>query len=144
MLGEYDMVAPGPAEPGRRLTSMMAPTVVVGADGPRLVVGSAGSARLRGAIMQMIANVVAHGLSVAESIDLPRVHVEEAHLHCEGGFAPAALDRLAELGYDIVRWRRRNLYFGGTNAVEVLPDGTLAAAGDARRGGAGIVVTRAA
>jgi hypothetical protein len=39
-----------------------------------------------------------------------------------------------------VRWRRRNLFFGGTNAVEVLPAGELAAAGDARRGGAGVVV----
>ena len=47
MLGEYDLVAGGPAVPGKRLTSMMAPTVVVGAGGPRLVVGSAGSVRLR-------------------------------------------------------------------------------------------------
>ena len=139
MLGEYDLVAGGPAEPGRRLTSMMAPTIVVGEGGPRLVVGSAGSVRLRGAIMQVIANVVAHGLPVAEAIDRPRIHVEEPHLHCEGGFDPAVLDQLGELGYDVVRWRRRNLYFGGTNAVEVLADGTLAAAGDARRGGAGIV-----
>jgi gamma-glutamyltranspeptidase / glutathione hydrolase len=141
MLGEYDLTAPGPAEPGRRLTSMMAPTVVVGPGGPRLVVGSAGSVRLRGAIMQVIANVIAHGLPVADAIDLPRVHVEEPHLHCEGGFDETVLDRLAELGYDVVRWRRRNLYFGGTNAVEVLDDGTLAAAGDARRGGAGIVAS---
>ena len=57
MLGEYDLVAGGPAEPGRRLTSMMAPTVVIGAGGPRLVIGSAGSVRLRGAIMQVIVNV---------------------------------------------------------------------------------------
>ena len=139
MLGEYDLVAGGPAEPGRRLTSMMAPTVVVSPAGPRLVIGSAGSVRLRGAIMQVIANVIAHGLPVGEAIDYPRVHVEEPHLHCEGGFTPAALDGLEELGFDVVRWRRRNLYFGGTNAVEVLPDGTLAAAGDDRRGGAGIV-----
>jgi gamma-glutamyltranspeptidase/glutathione hydrolase len=88
--------------------------------------------------MQVIANVVAHGLDVASAIDLPRVHVDEPHVHCEGGFDPAELDRVAALGYEVVRWRRRNLFFGGTNAVEVR-DGTLAAAGDARRGGAGIV-----
>lgn len=138
MLGEYDLVAGGPSAPGRRLTSMMAPTVVVGPAGPRLVVGSAGSVRLRGAIMQVIANVVAHGLDVAAAIDHPRVHVDEPHVHCEGGFDPAQLDRLESLGYEVVRWRRRNLFFGGANAVEV-HDGSLAAAGDARRGGAGIV-----
>jgi gamma-glutamyltranspeptidase/glutathione hydrolase len=140
MLGEYDLVVGGPAQPGRRLTSMMAPTVVVGPEGPRLVVGSAGSVRLRGAIMQVIANVLQHGLGIAEAIDYPRVHVDEPHLHCEGGFDGGELDRVAAAGYDVVRWRRRNLYFGGTNAVEVLPGGKLAAAGDARRGGAGVVV----
>jgi gamma-glutamyltranspeptidase/glutathione hydrolase len=97
--------------------------------------------RLRGAIMQVIANVVGHGLGVADAIDFPRVHVDEPHVHCEGGFEPAELDRLAAAGYDVVRWRRRNLFFGGTNAVEVRSDGSLAAAGDARRGGAGVVVT---
>jgi gamma-glutamyltranspeptidase/glutathione hydrolase len=140
MLGEYDLVAGGPATPGKRLTSMMAPTVVVGADGPRLVVGSAGSVRLRGAIMQVIANVVEHGLGVADAIDFPRVHVDEPHVHCEGGFDEAELERVEAAGYDVVRWRRRNLFFGGTNAVEVLAGGALAAAGDARRGGAGVVV----
>ena len=90
--------------------------------------------------MQVTANVIGHGLSVAEAIDHPRVHVEEPHVHCEGGFDRPQLERLEAMGYDVVRWRRRNLYFGGTNAVEVLPDGALAAAGDARRGGAGIVV----
>jgi gamma-glutamyltranspeptidase / glutathione hydrolase len=140
MLGEYDLVAGGPIAPGRRLTSMMAPTVVVRPEGPRLVIGSAGSVRLRGAIMQVIAHVVARGLDVAAAIDHPRVHVDEPHVHCEGGFDAAVLDRVEELGYDVVRWRRRNLFFGGTNAVE-LKDGSLAAAGDARRGGAGIVTT---
>jgi gamma-glutamyltranspeptidase / glutathione hydrolase len=140
MLGEYDLVAGGPATPGRRLTSMMAPTVVVGPRGPRLVVGSAGSVRLRGAIMQVIANVIGHGLGVGEAIDAPRVHLDEPHVHCEGGFDAAELDKVEALGYDVVRWRRPNLFFGGTNAVEVCDDGSLAAAGDARRGGDGIVV----
>jgi gamma-glutamyltranspeptidase/glutathione hydrolase len=140
MLGEYDLVAGAPASSGRRLTSMMAPTIVVGAEGPRLVVGSAGSVRLRGAIMQVIAHVVGDGLGVAEAIDYPRLHVDEPHVHCEGGFDAAEVDRLEGMGYDVVRWRRRNLFFGGTNAVEVVPGGTLAAAGDARRGGDGMVV----
>ena len=40
----------------------------------------------------------------------------------------------------LTQWKSRNLFFGGANAVEVLPDGTLAAAGDVRRGGAAVVV----
>jgi gamma-glutamyltranspeptidase / glutathione hydrolase len=140
MLGEYDLVAGAPAESGHRLTSMMAPTVVLADGRPRLVLGSAGSVRLRGAIMQVIVNVLVHGDGVAAAIDAPRVHVEDAHVHCEGGFDAAELDLVEEWSKSLVRWRRRNLYFGGTNAVEVLLDGSLAAAGDARRGGDGVVV----
>jgi gamma-glutamyltranspeptidase/glutathione hydrolase len=141
MLGEFDLAAVGRhPRPGRRMTSMMAPTIVLRDGRARLVVGSAGSLRLRGAILQIVVNTVAHGLPVEEAIGRPRVHIEEPEVHCEGGFEAAELDALEARGYELVRWRRRNLYFGGAAAVEVAQDGTLAAAGDPRRGGAGIVV----
>jgi gamma-glutamyltranspeptidase/glutathione hydrolase len=141
MLGEFDL-QPGGHAPvaGTRLTSMMAPSIVLDEDEPRLVLGSAGSVRLRSAVMQVVVNVVGHGLGVDEAIDRPRVHIDEPHVHAEGGHEPAALDELESAGYDIVRWRRRNLFFGGVAAVERRPDGTLAAAGDPRRGGHGVVV----
>jgi gamma-glutamyltranspeptidase/glutathione hydrolase len=135
MLGEADLVTR--ARPGERLTSMMAPSVVLRDGEPRLVLGSAGSARLRGAILQVVANVVARGMSVADAVDAPRVHLEEGVVHCEDG---AVADEFEARGQAVVRFRRRNLYFGGVSAVEVLPDGSLAAAGDPRRGGAGVVV----
>jgi gamma-glutamyltranspeptidase/glutathione hydrolase len=141
MLGEFDLAASaGAARPGYRMTSMMAPSVVMRGGEPRLVVGSAGSLRLRGAIMQIVIDVAVHGMSVEEAIDYPRVHLQDDEVHCEGGSDPAELDRLEEMGYRVVRWRRRNLYFGGAAGVEVRSDGTLAAAGDPRRGGAGVVV----
>jgi gamma-glutamyltranspeptidase/glutathione hydrolase len=140
MLGEFDLaVAGGSTRPGARFTSMMSPSVVLGDEGPRLVLGSAGSLRLRGAILQVIVNVVGHGLPVEQAIARPRIHVDEPHVHCEGGADPAELDRLEEHGYELVRWQRPNLFFGGVSAVE-LRDGRLAAAGDPRRGGAGVVV----
>lgn len=138
MLGEFDL--PRAPSPGTRLSSMMSPSLVSRDGNARLVVGSAGSLRLRSAVLQVIVNVVEHGLPVEEALDRPRVHVEGPHLHCEGGHEPEEIDRLVEMGWDVVRWRRRNLYFGGVQAVEMLPDGSLAAAGDPRRGGHGIVV----
>ena len=141
MLGEFDLaVTGGGAPPGTRLTSGMAPAVALREGRPRLVVGSAGSLRLRGAIFQVIVNVVAHGLPVADAIERPRVHLEDPHVHCEGGHDPETLERLEAMGHEVVRWRRRNLYFGGAQAVELREDGSLAAAGDPRRGGHGIVV----
>ena len=136
MLGELDLI--GASNPGERLTSMMAPSIVLREGRPRLVVGSAGSARLRGAILQVTANVVAGGMSVEEAVEAPRVHAESGVVHCE---SPAAADALEAEGRAVVRWRERNLYFGGVSAVEVLQDGAFAAAGDPRRGGASVVVT---
>jgi gamma-glutamyltranspeptidase/glutathione hydrolase len=138
MLGEFDL--PKPPRAGERLSSGMSPSLVLRDGRPRLVVGSAGSLRLRGAVMQIVVNVVQHGLRVDDAIERPRIHLEGEHLHCEGGHDPVELDKLEELGWDVTRWRRKNLYFGGAAAVEMLDDGTLAAAGDSRRGGAGVVV----
>ena len=119
---------------------MMAPSLVLRNGRPRLVVGSAGSVRLRAAIMQIVVNVVQHGMTAEEAVDAPRVHVDGKNLHLEGGIEPEVADRLSESDYDVVRWRRRNLYFGGASAVAVAEDGELQAAGDPRRGGAGVVV----
>jgi gamma-glutamyltranspeptidase/glutathione hydrolase len=141
MLGESDLNPPGrAARPGERLTSMMAPSFVLDRGRPRLVVGSAGSIRLRAAILQIVVNVVDHGLSAREAIDAPRVHLEENALQLEGGTDDAAAaDLLEEQGYDVTRWAGRNLYFGGAAAV-VGRNGELEAAGDPRRDGAGLVV----
>jgi gamma-glutamyltranspeptidase/glutathione hydrolase len=141
MLGETDLNPPGVRRtPGRRLTSMMAPSLVLRSGEPRLVVGSAGSERLRAAILQIVVNVIDHGLSIHDAVSLPRVHVDAGRLHLEGGFEPDVAEELEETGYEIVRWEGLNLYFGGASLVAFADDGRLQAAGDPRRGGEGIVV----
>ena len=67
------------------------------------------------------------------AIASPRIHLEEGVLHLEPPLEPGRVP------YEAAQWRTRNLYFGSVAAVERLPDGTLAAAGDPRRG-AGVVV----
>jgi gamma-glutamyltranspeptidase / glutathione hydrolase len=141
MLGEHDLnPGSGTARVGERLTSMMAPSLVLADGRPRLVVGSAGSIRLRAAILQIVVNVVDHGLTAGEALDAPRVHLDDDVLQLEGGIAPEAAERLERWGYEVVRWGGRNLYFGGASAVVLREAGRLEAAGDPRRGGAGVVV----
>ena len=134
MLGELDVIGYAPLQPGERLASMMTPTLVLQDGRPRLALGSAGSVRLAGAIAQ-VADSVIRGAPVTDAIDRPRIHVEGDVLHLEGGLMDVAPE-----GWKTVRWAGRNLFFGGVSAVERRPDGTLAAAGDPRRGGHGIVV----
>jgi gamma-glutamyltranspeptidase/glutathione hydrolase len=135
MLGETHLA--GENRPGARLMSLMTPSVLLVDGRPRLVLGSAGSRRLHGAILQVVANVLGSGLGVEEAVDAPRIHVEAGIAHCEDA---AAADELEEAGYAVVRWREQNLFFGGVSAVEIRDDGSLAGAGDPRRGGAAVVV----
>ncbi len=135
ILGETHLV--GALRPGERLMSMMAPSLLLRDGTPRLVVGSAGSSRLAGAILQVVVNVGARGLGVAEAVEAPRLHFENGVAHCED---PAAADELEAAGRPVVRWRARNLFFGGVSAVEIRDDGSVAGAGDPRRGGAAVVV----
>jgi gamma-glutamyltranspeptidase/glutathione hydrolase len=119
---------------------MMAPTIVLEQGLPRLVLGSAGSVRLSGAILQVVYHVVAGGLPVAEAIDHPRLHVEGDVVQVEGGWPETAAEQLEQAGHAVNPWAGRNLFFGGVSAVERRADGMLLAAGDPRRGGHGVVV----
>jgi gamma-glutamyltranspeptidase/glutathione hydrolase len=94
--------------------------------------------RLAGAIAQVAWRVIQER-PVGEAIDAPRIHVDGSTLHLEGGWSEDATLGLEER-FEVVRWLGRNLFFGGVQAVEQRADGTLAAAGDPRRGGAGVVV----
>lgn len=138
MLGELDVIGYEPRVAGERLASMMAPTVVLDERRPRLVVGSAGSVRLAGAIAQVAWRILG-GAHVSEAIGAPRLHADGRTLHLEGGWADAAVAGLPP-SWEVVRWDDLNLYFGGVQAVERDPSGTLLAAGDPRRGGVGLVV----
>jgi gamma-glutamyltranspeptidase/glutathione hydrolase len=138
MLGELDVIGPEERPAGERLPSMMTPTIVLEDGRPLLLLGSAGSVRLAGAIAQVTWHVLC-GARLAEAIDAPRVHVEGATLHVEGGWADDAVACLPR-SWEVVRWAGRNLYFGGVQAVALAPDGSLSAAGDPRRGGAGVIV----
>ena len=99
MLGELDVIGTEDRRPGDRLPSMMAPTLVLDGDAPRLVVGSAGSVRLSGAILQTIYHVVAGGAPVGEAIDHPRLHVEDGVVQIEGGWPEDAAQQLQRGGH---------------------------------------------
>jgi gamma-glutamyltranspeptidase/glutathione hydrolase len=138
MLGEDDLNPLGhhrhPA--GARVPSMMAPTVVLRDGEPEAALGSAGSNRIRSAILQIVLGVIDGGLSAQEAVDRPRLHVEGELVDAEPGVDEGALDRLAQSGYEVRRWRETNLFFGGAQAVVRGPNGELSGGGDPRRGGA--------
>jgi gamma-glutamyltranspeptidase/glutathione hydrolase len=74
-------------------------------------------------------------------VEQPRLHFEGGAVEAEPGVDPGALDGLERDGWKVQRWRERNLYFGGAQAVaRDRVTGALSGGGDPRRGGAAIVV----
>lgn len=135
MMGEHDLSPLGfhTHPPGRRMPSMMAPTVVLRGGEPELVLGSAGSNRIRSAIVQVISAVVDRGLAAGPAVDAPRLHVEDGVVYAEPGVDLSGL----EPERAVARFRARNLFFGGAQAVErEAGTGRLSGGGDPRRGGA--------
>ena len=133
MLGEDDLHPGGfhATEPGHRVSSMMAPSLVVAPDGSvELVVGSGGSKRIRTAIAQLVSAVVDHGLPLDEAVEAPRLHWDGVQMQAEPGWSANALAAL-RAHWNVNEWDVRDLYFGGVHAVQP----GRAAAGDPRRGG---------
>lgn len=139
MLGEQDLNPFGfnLTRPGQRMPSMMSPTVVLRDGELEAGLGSAGSNRIRSAILQAILRTVSEGMSAPEAVSAPRAHLEDGVVHAEPGLGEDQLRSVSERGYEVVRWRSPNLFFGGVNAVVRDPeDGRLQGGGDPRRGGA--------
>jgi len=139
MLGEQDLNPLGfhRFPPGRRLPSMMAPTVVLRDGAPELVLGSAGSNRIRSAILQTIVAVLDHGMRADAAVRAPRVHYEDGVVYAEPGID---VDAFEAAGHGIARFRALNLFFGGVQAAERDPaTGAFSGGGDPRRGGAAVL-----
>jgi gamma-glutamyltranspeptidase / glutathione hydrolase len=143
MLGEQDLNPLGFHQhpPGGRVPSMMAPTVVLRDGRPEIAIGSAGSNRIRSAILQTVLGVIDDGLPAQEAVSAPRLHVEGREVDAEPGVDEGALERLEQAGWPVRRWSELNLFFGGVQAVARNPDtGQLTGGGDPRRGGVATVV----
>ncbi len=141
MLGEEDLNPDGfyqwPAN--RRMTSMMAPTLVISPHGKKISLGSGGSNRLRTAILQVLVNIIDFDKSLHDAVNQPRIHFENELLSIEPGFDTDAIRVLCKQFKNHKLWEQQNLFFGGVHAVTG-HDGKFDGAGDQRRGGVALVV----
>jgi gamma-glutamyltranspeptidase/glutathione hydrolase len=138
MLGEEDLNPHGfhKIPPGRRVSSMMSPTLALRDGEIVLGLGSAGSNRIRSAILQTVVRVLEQEMDAGEAVQAGRLHFEAGTVQAEPGVDESGLDDLERRGVPVIRWKRKNLYFGGAQAVVRDPvSGELSGGGDPRRGG---------
>jgi gamma-glutamyltranspeptidase/glutathione hydrolase len=115
MLGEADLLV-NPLEPGERMESMMAPTIVLGGEGPVLAAGAAGGTRLRPALVQVLAGILDEGLDPRDAVNRPRLHSTGRLVHLEPGFDESVVSAL-DREYEVRAWNARHHYFGGVSLI---------------------------
>jgi len=143
MLGEEDLSSgrlDGWRE-GTRLSSMMAPTIILEPDGTVTALGTGGSNRIRTAILQVAVALLDHGMSLEAAVEAPRLHVEKCGtVSFEPGLPEQAAAEFLALGEQAKAWPERNLFFGGVHAARRHGNGGVEGAGDPRRQGAALIV----
>ncbi len=144
IMGEQDLNPDGFGRiaHGARPPSMMSPTILLRDGAPEIALGSAGSNRIRSAILSVMSNLIDGGMEPAEAVAAPRLHPEGDGVDVEAGTPDEIVDALAGAGHRLRRWTAASLFFGGAAVATATASGATAAA-DPRRGGGAFGVTSA-
>ncbi len=111
--------------PGKRMTSSMAPTIVLREGRPVLALGLPGGVRIFASVLQALVNLVDHGMSLQEAVEAPRVWTQGQELEVETAVAEAVRAALAARGHEVVPVAH---VAGGMGAIALADDGTLTGA----------------
>ena len=131
-MGEDDLHPEGfhSSPPGKRVSSMMIPTIVMKEGRVDCALGSGGSKRIRTAILQALINIIDFSFSLEESVESPRVHFEDNIVQVEPGYPEYLIEKMRK-HYDVNVWNVKDMYFGGVHCINSNMQGW----GDSRRGG---------
>jgi len=126
-------------EPGKRMLSSMTPTIVVDSEGrTRLVTGSPGGSTIITTVLQIVVNVIDHGMDASDAVGAPRFHhqwMPDRVVYEPWGISPDTLKILQGRGYTFVPlpWGRG---IGDANSVMRSGDELLGMSDPRNRGGA--------
>ncbi|MDQ1155890.1 gamma-glutamyltranspeptidase [Sphingomonas sp. SORGH_AS 950] len=123
----------------KRVGSTITPIIVFDGDRPWLVTGTPGGGYIIATMVQLLSNVIDHGLNVSEAAERPRINQGggDAALELEEGFSPDIVPMLEAKGHKV----RRSNTMGSIQSIMVDGDRFLGAA-DTRRPDAAAIPVR--
>lgn len=118
-------------EPGKRMLSSMSPTIVKRDGRNVLVTGSPGGSRIITTTLQVILNVIDHGMNIQTAVSVPRIHHQwlPDEIRVEQGISPDTVRLLEERGHTVVGGSA----MGAIQSITRDEDGTLHGGADPRR-----------
>jgi gamma-glutamyltranspeptidase / glutathione hydrolase len=117
---------------GKRPLSSMTPTIVLRDGKPVLVTGSPGGSRIISTVLQVIVNVIDHGMDVAAAVAAPRLHHQwlPDEVRIERGFTEDTLATLRAMGHRVTEPMGQT----SANSILVTEHGLLGAPDPRTRG----------
>jgi gamma-glutamyltranspeptidase/glutathione hydrolase len=123
--------------PGKRVTTSMAPMIVLRGGKPAYALGMPGGLRIFGCVMQGMLNLVDHGMSLQEAVEAPRLWTQGDAVEIEPAFGEAVRAALAARGHRLARMPHIG---GGMCAIRFHEDGALEGAACWRADGTAVGV----
>ncbi|MGA0805553.1 MAG: gamma-glutamyltransferase [Pseudohongiellaceae bacterium] len=120
-------------QPGKRMLSSMTPTIVTRDGKVVLVTGSPGGATIINTVLQVVLNVLAHGMDAETAVASPRIHHQwqpDMVRYETGAIAATEVETLRAMGHKGLTGAGFGI--GDANSVLVSPDGVLTGVSDPR------------
>jgi gamma-glutamyltranspeptidase/glutathione hydrolase len=130
---------PNAMAPGKRMRTMIAPTVLLKDGKTFATLGTPGAARIVSTMALLVSNLADFGMGIQDAIEAPRFYARdtEADLSVEARMPAATTGALAKMGYSIKTLGDFDLFFGGAQGIVIDPKTGLRIGGaDPRRDGA--------
>eukprot|EP01037_Dinobryon_pediforme_P006014 gene6014-6086_t len=121
--------------PGKRVTTSMAPTMLLKDGKVRYALGLPGGLRIFPSVMQAIINLVDHGMTPQEAVEAPRIWTEGPILEVEDAFPERVLRALRQRGHNV---QLKPHVAGGMSCIAFDDDGGLTGAACWRADGTAI------
>lgn len=112
-------------EPGKRITSSMAPVIALRDGKPRYALGLPGGLRIFPSVMQALSNLIDHGMTVQEALEAPRIWTQGYSVEVESSVGVDVLAALRDRGHDVATVGN---IAGGMSAIQFDDDGTMTGA----------------
>ncbi|SIS81093.1 gamma-glutamyltransferase 1 Threonine peptidase. MEROPS family T03 [Neptunomonas antarctica] len=118
-------------EPEKRMLSSMSPTIVKKDDKNFMITGSPGGSRIITTTLQVIMNVIDHGMNIQSAVAASRIHHQwlPDEIRIEEGISPDTKTLLEGMGHTL----HTKSSMGAIQSIMIGEDGTLYGAADPRR-----------
>jgi gamma-glutamyltranspeptidase/glutathione hydrolase len=110
---------------GKRVTSSMAPTIVLREGLPEFAIGLPGGVRIFTSVLQAIVNLIDHRMSAQEAVEAPRVWTQGQEVEIETGISEEVRSAVAAKGHRVIPVTAVG---GGMNIVRFEAGGVLTGA----------------